>query len=106
MIRKSSWLVGSSKAVKSMILELLSPLATLHPAHFLAAVGVAWSDCPAPSPMRGVLVELISSLRMFPTSTLISTLRLVIKSPPAMAGIGIRRSGRLLLSRKVHEKML
>jgi hypothetical protein len=81
--RKSSWLVGSSKAVKSMILELLSPLATLHPAHFLAAVGVAWADS---APRRGVLVELLSSLRMFPTSTLIATLRQVIKSPPAIAG--------------------
>jgi hypothetical protein len=66
-----------------MILELLSPLATLHPAHFLAAVGVAWADS---APRRGVLVELLSSLRMFPTSTLIATLRQVIKSPPAIAG--------------------
>ena len=83
LLVKSSWLVGSSKAVKSMILELLSPLATLHPAHFLAAVGVAWADS---APRRGVLVELLSSLRMFPTSTLIATLRQVIKSPPAIAG--------------------
>jgi hypothetical protein len=36
--------------------------------------------------MRSVLVELISSLRMFPTSTLIATLRQVIKSPPVIAG--------------------
>jgi hypothetical protein len=92
--------VGSSKAVKSMILELLSPLATLHPAHFLAAVGVAWAEqdggssatgstSSATGPMRSVLVELISSLRMFPTSTVIATLRQVIKSPPVIAGTGI-----------------
>jgi hypothetical protein len=78
-----AWLVGSSKAVKSVILELLSPLATVHSTHFLAAVAVAWAEVAS----QDTLVELVSSIKTFPTSTVISTLRLVAKSPPPVSGL-------------------
>ena len=70
------WLLGSPKAVRATVLELLSPLATVHSTHFLAAVGVAWAEVAADE--QGVLVELVSSLRCFPTASLIATLRQVI----------------------------
>ena len=84
----SSWLVGSSKAVRNMILELLSPLATVHPTYFLAAVSVAWAEQEKEGSVgsRKVLVELVSSLRMFPTPKVISTLRQVLRSPPPVTG--------------------
>jgi len=81
-----SWLVGSSKAVRNMILELLSPISTVHPTYFLAGVAVAWAEQGGGESGRKVLVELVSSLRMFPTSTLIATLRQVLKSPPPVSG--------------------
>jgi len=81
-----SWLVGSSKTVRGMILDLLSPLATVHPAHFLAALAVAWAEQGDQAGGRDVLVELVSSLKMFPTPTVIATTRQVLKSPPAVSG--------------------
>ena len=36
------------QAVRSMILELLSPLATVHPAHLMAALAVAWAEADEP----------------------------------------------------------
>eukprot|EP00092_Neocalanus_flemingeri_P000320 GFUD01000342.1.p1 GENE.GFUD01000342.1~~GFUD01000342.1.p1 ORF type:complete len:1526 (+),score=540.23 GFUD01000342.1:2184-6761(+) len=82
-----SWLVGSSKAVKSTILELLSPLATVHSSHFLAAVAVAWAEVGPEESSQATLVELVSSIKMFPTSTIIATLRQVVKSPPPVSGL-------------------
>ena len=67
------------------MLELLSPLATVHSTHFLAAVGVAWAEVAEDE--QGVLVELVSSLRCFPTASLIGTLRQVVKSPPPVSGL-------------------
>jgi len=69
-----------------MILDLLSPLATVHPAHFLAALAVAWAEQGDQAGGRDVLVELVSSLKMFPTPTVIATTRQVLKSPPAVSG--------------------
>merc|ERR1719427_1664365 len=83
----NSWLVGSSKSVKSVILELLSPLATVHSTHFLAAVAVAWAEVGTDGNSQATLVELVSSIKMFPTSTIISTLRQVVKSPPPVSGL-------------------
>ena len=83
----SSWLIGSNKAVKSVILELLSPLATVHSTHFLAAVAMAWTEVGSEGNSRSTLVELVSSIKTFPTSTVISTLRLVVKSPPQISGL-------------------
>jgi len=101
------WLVGSSKAVRTTVLDLLSPVATVHPSHFLAAVSCAWAEqepvppqqsspssnrkpcspaSPTPSSGQAVLIELVSSLRVFPTATVIATLRQVIKSPPPVSG--------------------
>jgi len=84
----NSWLVGSSKSVKSVILELLSPLATVHSTHFLAAVAVAWAEVGTEGGSQATLVELVSSIKTFPTSTVISTLRQVAKSPPPVTGLG------------------
>ena len=82
-----SWLLGSPRAVRNTVLELLSPLATVHSSHFLAAVAVAWAEQGEEGGGRQVLVELVSSLRMFPTPTLIATLRQVVKSPPPVSGL-------------------
>ena len=79
------WLLGSPKGVRATVLELLSPLATVHSTHFLAAVGVAWAEVAEEE--QGVLVELVSSLRCFPTASLIATLRQVVKSPPPVSGL-------------------
>ena len=35
---------GFAKAVRNMILELLSPISTVHPTYFLAGVAVAWAE--------------------------------------------------------------
>ena len=87
--KNTNWLVGSSKAVKNMILDLLSPIATIHPTYLLSAVAVAWAEKGISLDLnRKVLVELITSLRMFPTSTVLSTMRLVLKSPPPVSGKG------------------
>ena len=40
----SAWLIGSGKIIKTTVLDLLSPLATVHSNHFLAAVSVAWAE--------------------------------------------------------------
>jgi len=80
-----AWLLGSPKGVRATVLELLSPLATVHSTHFLAAVGVAWAEVAEDE--QGVLVELVSSLRCFPTASLIGTLRQVVKSPPPVSGL-------------------
>eukprot|EP00090_Calanus_glacialis_P040879 TRINITY_DN7157_c0_g1_i15.p1 TRINITY_DN7157_c0_g1~~TRINITY_DN7157_c0_g1_i15.p1 ORF type:complete len:885 (-),score=268.55 TRINITY_DN7157_c0_g1_i15:207-2777(-) len=82
-----SWLVGSSKAIKSVILELLSPLATVHSTHFLGAVAVAWAEVGPEGNSQATLVELVSSIKTFPTSTIISTLRQVVKSPPPVSDL-------------------
>ena len=83
----NSWLIGSNKAVKSVILELLSPLATVHSTHFLAAVAMAWTEVGSEGNSQSTLVELVSSIKTFPTSTVISTLRIVVKSPPQISGL-------------------
>ena len=81
------WLVGSGKAVKGMILELLSPLAKVHPTHFLSALSIARWELNESGGVEGTrLIQLVSSLKIFPMTTVISTLRQVIKSPPSISG--------------------
>ena len=81
------WLVGSGKAVKGMILELLSPLAKVHPAHFLSALSIARWELNEGGGSDGTrLIHLVSSLKIFPMTTVISTLRQVLKSPPTISG--------------------
>ena len=82
-----TWLVGNSKSVKSVILELLSTLSTVHSSLFLAAVAVAWAEVGPESNSQATLVELVSSIKTFPTSNIIATLRQVVKSPPTVAGL-------------------
>ena len=98
------WLVGSGgKAVKGMILELLSPLAKAHPTHFLAAVSIArWEQnneggaAVRSGKVNGggagaTIVQLVSSLKIFPMTTVIATLRQILKSPPPISGsLGLR----------------
>ena len=83
-----SWLTGSSKVIRTTILEVLSPLATLHSSHFIAAVAVAWAEVETvKTTTQTTLVELVSSIKTFPISTIISTLRQVVKSPPPVSGL-------------------
>jgi len=85
----TSWLIGSGKIIKTTVLDMLSPLATVHSSHFLAAVAVAWSEvdtnaagssaaagCPV---SQATLVELVASVKTFPIATVISTLRQVVR---------------------------
>ena len=83
-----SWLTGSNKVIRTTILEVLSPLATLHSTHFIAAVAVAWAEVETvKTTTQTTLVELVSSIKTFPISTIISTLRQVVKSPPPVSGL-------------------
>ena len=83
-----SWLIGSGKIIKTMILDLLSPLATVHSSHFLAAVSVAWAELETVKTVsQSTLVELVASVKTFPIATVISTLRQVVKSPPPVTGL-------------------
>ena len=88
-----SWLTGSHKVIKTSILELISPLATIHSSHFLAAVAVAWAEVETvKTTTQNVLVELVSSIKTFPISTIISTLRQVVKSPPPVSGLSSNKT--------------
>jgi len=93
----TSWLIGSGKIIKTTVLDMLSPLATVHSSNFLAAVAVAWSEvdtnaagssaaagCPV---SQATLVELVASVKTFPIATVISTLRQVVRSPPSVSGL-------------------
>ena len=83
-----SWLLGSGKVIKTMILDLLSPLATVHSSHFLAAVAVAWAELETVKTVsQSTLVELVASVKTFPIATVISTLRQVVRSPPPVSGL-------------------
>ena len=79
------WLLGCPRPVRSTLLALVSPLATVHSSSFLAAVGVAWAEQGPEG--RAVLVEVVAAVRTFPTPTLIGTLRQVVKSPPPVLGL-------------------
>ena len=85
------WLIGSGKIIKSSILELVSPLATVHSTYFLAALSVAWAEIDdvdvSTSVSVATLVELVSSVKTFPLATVIGTLRQVVKSPPSVSGL-------------------
>ena len=86
----SSWLIGSGKIIKTTVLDLLSPLATVHSNHFLAAVSVAWAEVDTVSGCQvsqATLVELVASVKTFPISTVIATLRQVVRSPPSVTGL-------------------
>ncbi|XP_071478733.1 protein DOP1A-like [Diadema antillarum] len=86
--------MGTPKAVRQQILELLSPIALLHSTNLLAAVGVVWSDSrkrhkptkgkvlAQPSDEQLVLVQLVSAIKALPTDTLVQTIKLVLKTPP------------------------
>ena len=91
-----AWLSGSPASLRAATLDLLSPLATAHPNHFLAAVAVAWAgQCGGQTeagqetkiPEGPGLVELVAGLKMFPVSLLTSTLAGVVRSPPPTTGL-------------------
>lgn len=88
-----SVLVGSPRAVRSRLLDLLSPIAHHHPVQFLSAVGITWKErrpqsggggsaSPMPSchEDQQVLVDLVGLIRTLPVTTVIQTVRQVIKS--------------------------
>ncbi|XP_071956743.1 protein DOP1A-like isoform X2 [Antedon mediterranea] len=88
------WSIGSPKAVRQQILELLSPIALHHNTNLLAAIGVVWSNLrnkakivtkkalPQASDEQLTLVDLITAIRALPTDTLIQTIKQVLKVPP------------------------
>ncbi|XP_071819814.1 protein DOP1A-like isoform X3 [Apostichopus japonicus] len=88
------WSIGSPKAVRQQILELLSPIALQHSTSLLAAIGVVWNDnrhkdkdnkrqvIIKPSDEQMVLVELVGAIRALPTDTLVQTIKQVLKAPP------------------------
>lgn len=88
------WIMGTPKAVKQRVLELLSPIAHHHGMNFMGAVAVAWTEkrkkglvnskraVISASEEQLVLVNLISAIKVMPMDTLIQTVRQVIKQPP------------------------
>ena len=84
----AGWLLGSAKLIKTAVLDLLSPLATVHSSHFLAAVAVAWAEVETVNTVsQATLVELVASVKSFPIATVISTTRQVVRAPPAVSGL-------------------
>nr|XP_054753790.1 protein dopey-1-like [Lytechinus pictus] len=89
-----SYSMGTPKAVRQQIMELLSPIALHHSTNLLAAVGVVWSDSrrrhkppkgkvlAQPSNEQLVLVQLVSAIKALPTDTLVQTIKQVLKAPP------------------------
>ncbi|ESO88953.1 hypothetical protein LOTGIDRAFT_154021 [Lottia gigantea] len=86
--------MGSPKKIRQHILEFLSPLSLPHGTNLLGAVAVAWNDrrkkvhggvkkvIPVPCEDQLLLVELVSSIKVLPTDTLIQTIKQVLKQPP------------------------
>ncbi|XP_074662898.1 protein DOP1A-like [Tubulanus polymorphus] len=90
-----AWMMGYPKAVRQHILEFLSPISVHHSVNLLAAMAVVWNDrrkSNSPPTLKKVipgfcdeqllLVDLVSSIKVLPTDTLIQTVKQVIKQPP------------------------
>ncbi|XP_039582303.1 protein dopey-1 isoform X9 [Passer montanus] len=89
--------LGSTKNLRQQILELLGPISMNHGVHFMAAIAFVWNErrqnknpsrtkvIPAAGEEQLLLVELVRSISVMRTETVIQTVKEVLKQPPAIA---------------------
>ncbi|XP_078504257.1 protein DOP1A [Lissotriton helveticus] len=89
--------LGSSKNVRQQILELLGPISMNHGVHFMAAIAFVWNErrhfqntakakvISIATEEQLLLVELVRSISVMRTETVIQTVKEVLKQPPAIA---------------------
>ncbi|KAG8582105.1 hypothetical protein GDO81_007921 [Engystomops pustulosus] len=89
--------LGSTKNLRQQILELLGPISMNHGVHFMAAIAFVWNErrqnknsartkvIPLASEEQLLLVELVRSISVMRTETVIQTVKEVLKQPPAIA---------------------
>ncbi|XP_064411620.1 protein dopey-1 isoform X2 [Latimeria chalumnae] len=89
--------LGSTKNLRQQILELLGPISMNHGVHFMAAIAFVWNErrkgkmisrtkvIPVASEEQLLLVELVRSINVMRTETVIQTVKEVLKQPPAIA---------------------
>ncbi|XP_019393220.1 PREDICTED: protein dopey-1 isoform X1 [Crocodylus porosus] len=89
--------LGSTKNLRQQILELLGPISMNHGVHFMAAIAFVWNErrqnkntsrtkvIPTASEEQLLLVELVRSISVMRTETVIQTVKEVLKQPPAIA---------------------
>ncbi|KAM8952672.1 protein DOP1A isoform 2-T2 [Pelodytes ibericus] len=89
--------LGSTKNLRQQILELLGPISMNHGVYFMAAIAFVWNErrhkkncarakvIPAASEEQLLLVELVRSISVMRTETVIQTVKEVLKQPPAIA---------------------
>ncbi|XP_069462423.1 protein DOP1A isoform X2 [Ambystoma mexicanum] len=89
--------LGSPKNVRQQILELLGPISMNHGVHFMAAIAYVWNErrcikntakakvITTASEEQLLLVELVRSISVMRTETVIQTVKEVLKQPPAIA---------------------
>uniref|UniRef100_A0A8C4TTQ0 DOP1 leucine zipper like protein A n=1 Tax=Falco tinnunculus TaxID=100819 RepID=A0A8C4TTQ0_FALTI len=89
--------LGSTKNLRQQILELLGPISMNHGVHFMAAVAFVWNErrqnkntsrtkvIPTAGEEQLLLVELVRSISVMRTETVIQTVKEVLKQPPAIA---------------------
>ncbi|XP_053566454.1 protein dopey-1 isoform X1 [Bombina bombina] len=91
--------LGSTKNLRQQILELLGPISMNHGVYFMAAIAFVWNErkrrknteaartkvIPTASEEQLLLVELVRSISVMRTETVIQTVKEVLKQPPAIA---------------------
>ncbi|NXE28008.1 DOP1 protein, partial [Ardeotis kori] len=89
--------LGSTKNLRQQILELLGPISMNHGVHFMAAIAFVWNErrqnkntsrtkvIPVAGEEQLLLVELVRSISVMRTETVIQTVKEVLKQPPAIA---------------------
>ncbi|XP_060092525.1 protein dopey-1 isoform X2 [Heteronotia binoei] len=89
--------LGSTKNLRQQILELLGPISMNHGVHFMAAIAFVWNErrqnknaartkvIPTASEEQLLLVELVRSISVMRTETVMQTVKEVLKQPPAIA---------------------
>ncbi|XP_064912473.1 protein dopey-1 isoform X3 [Columba livia] len=89
--------LGSTKNLRQQILELLGPISMNHGVHFMAAIAFVWNErrqnkntsrtkvIPSAGEEQLLLVELVRSISVMRTETVIQTVKEVLKQPPAIA---------------------
>ncbi|ELU14591.1 hypothetical protein CAPTEDRAFT_134195 [Capitella teleta] len=93
-----SWTMGPPRQVRQYILEFISPISRYHSINLMGAMAVVWNNrrqrgafynpkrvIPSAGDDQLLLVELISAIKVFPTDTLIQTVKQVIHNPPTTA---------------------
>ncbi|XP_015714465.1 protein dopey-1 isoform X2 [Coturnix japonica] len=89
--------LGSTKNLRQQILELLGPISMNHGVYFMAAIAFVWNErrqnknasrtkvIPTAGEEQLLLVELVRSISVMRTETVIQTVKEVLKQPPAIA---------------------